>query len=244
MFTAIRADLAAILSRDPAARSAFSAVFLYPSFHVMCFYRIAHRLWRWRLTFIARFLMQFARWFTGIEIHPGARIGPGFFADHGMGVVIGETSVIGENVTLYHGVTLGGTSPAEHAQSQRGTKRHPTIGDCVIIGAGAQVLGPVTVHRCARVGGNSVVTRDVPEGVTVAGVPARPISKRLSGEEFDAYAVAHMGGRDPQDKAMEGLAREVQQLRSRLAELEAQAGEDTALGMETSETTSPASRAK
>ena len=220
MFKAISTDLAAILERDPAARSAASAIFLYPSFHVMFVYRIAHPLWRVGLKFPARWLMQVARWFTGIEIHPAAKIGFGFFVDHGMGVVIGETAVIGDNVTLYHGVTLGGVSPAEDAASQKGVKRHPTIGDRVIIGAGAQILGPITVESCARIGGNSVVTRDVKAGITVVGVPARPVTKRPAGEEFDAYAVASMDDRDPQERALEGMARELQQLRARIAELE------------------------
>lgn len=220
MFKAIRTDLAAILDRDPAARSAASAIFLYPSFHVMFVYRLAHPLWRIGLKFPARWLMQVARWFTGIEIHPAAKIGFGFFVDHGMGVVIGETAVIGDNVTLYHGVTLGGVSPAEDAASQKGVKRHPTIGDRVIIGAGAQILGPITVERCARVGGNSVVTRDVKAGITVVGVPARPVTKRPAGEEFDAYAVSSMDDRDPKERALEGMARELQQLRARIAELE------------------------
>ena len=223
MLKAIRTDLAAILERDPAARSAASAIFLYPSFHVMCAYRLAHPLWRAGVKFPARWIMQTARWLTGIEIHPGAQISAGFFVDHGMGVVIGETAVIGQNVTLYHGVTLGGVSPAEDTASQKGVKRHPTIGDRVIVGAGAQILGPITVQRCARVGGNSVVTRDVGEGVTVVGVPAKPITKRPAGEEFDAYAASGMDQRDPQEKALEGMALELQHLRNRIFELETKA---------------------
>ena len=141
-------------------------MFLYPSFQVMVAYRLSHGLWCIGLHFIARLIMQIARILTGIEIHPAAKIGPGFFVDHGMGTVIGQTSEIGRDVTLYHDVTLGGVMPAIDSQKQRNAKRHPTLGDYVIIGAGAQILGPITVSRCARVGGNSVVTRDVPEGAT------------------------------------------------------------------------------
>ena len=144
----------------------------------MLAYRLANPLWRAGFKFISRFIMQFARMVTNIEIHPGATIGCGFFVDHGAGVVIGETSVIGRDVTLYQGVTLGGVLPAVDASAQRSVKRHPTIGDNVIIGSGAQVLGNITVNACARVGGNSVVTRDVPEGATVVGVPARQVMRQ------------------------------------------------------------------
>jgi serine O-acetyltransferase len=177
MFAKLKCDLYAIIERDPAASNKFAVIFLYPSFQVMLAYRLSHYIWNIGLKFIARLIMQFARVLTGIEIHPAAKIGSGFFVDHGMGTVIGETAEIGLNVTLYHDVTLGGVMPAIDSDKQRASKRHPTLGDFVIVGAGAQILGPITVHRCARVGGNSVVTKDVPEGVTVVGVPARQMTK-------------------------------------------------------------------
>ena len=173
MLAKLKADSDAIMERDPAAGSRLTAIFIYPSLQVMLAYRLSHPMWGAGMRFIPRLIMQIARWLTGIEIHPAAKIGKGFFVDHGMGVVIGETAEIGENVTLYHGVTLGGVMPAIDAVSQRCVKRHPTLLDDVIVGAGAQILGPVTVGRCARVGGNSVVTKDVADGVTVVGVLPR-----------------------------------------------------------------------
>jgi len=166
----VRRDLRAARERDPAARSSLEVALLYPGLHAVWLHRVAHALWERRLHFPARALSQFARWFTGIEIHPGARIGPGLFIDHGMGVVIGETSVIGEDVMMYHGVTLGGTSLA------RG-KRHPTIGDRVSIGAGAKILGPIEIGSDSRVGANAVVVRSVPPNSVVVGVPGQVISR-------------------------------------------------------------------
>ena len=177
MVTRLIQDIQAIRERDPAAAGLISCILLYPSFHVMLAYRIAHPLWGAGLRLVPRFMMQLARWFTGIEIHPGAQIDGGFFVDHGMGVVIGETSTIGDSVTIYHGVTLGGISPSENSDSQKNTKRHPTIMNNVIIGSGAQVLGPVTIGNNSKIGSNSVVTKDVDTGVVVAGNPAREIKK-------------------------------------------------------------------
>ncbi len=224
MLGKLNRDLTAIMERDPAASSRLAAMFLYPSFQVMLAYRIANPLWKGGLKFIARFIMQFARWMTNIEIHPGATIGCGFFIDHGAGVVIGETAVVGRNVTLYQGVTLGGVMPAVDAEQQRSVKRHPTIEDDVIIGSGAQILGSITVHKSARVGGNSVVTKDVPEGATVVGVPARQVAAKagaVKGEEgFQAYGVANPGEIDPRERTITALVDEVQTLRARLNDME------------------------
>ncbi len=224
MLANLSRDLNAIMERDPAASSKLAAMFLYPSFQVMLAYRLANPLWRAGFKFISRFTMQFARMVTNIEIHPGATIGCGFFVDHGAGVVIGETSVVGRNVTLYQGVTLGGVLPAVDASSQRFIKRHPTIGDNVIIGSGAQVLGNITVNAFARVGGNSVVTKDVPEGATVVGVPARQVAAKAvvakADDSFQAYAVTNLGEVDPRERTIAALVDEVQSLRARLNDME------------------------
>jgi serine O-acetyltransferase len=166
MITRIRNDVQAVFDRDPAARGILEVLFCYPGLHAIWFYRLGHWFWTHRLYFLGRFTSHFGRWLTGIEIHPGAQIGAGFFIDHGMGVVIGETTEIGENVTLYHGVTLGGVS-------WRKEKRHPTIGDHVVVGAGAKVLGPIVIGEHSRIGANSVVVKDVPPHSVVVGVPGR-----------------------------------------------------------------------
>ena len=171
MFAKLNRDLTAILERDPAAGGRLAAMFLYPSFQVMLAYRIANPLWRGGIKFPARFIMQFARWFTGIEIHPAAVIGECCFIDHGAGVVIGETAVIGNRVTLYQGVTLGGLKTEN-------VKRHPTLGDDVVVGAGAKLLGPVTIGNGATVGANAVVLKDVAAGETVVGIPAMPLREQ------------------------------------------------------------------
>lgn len=166
MFLNIKRYFDSIRSRDPAARHWLEIVTTYPGVHAVALHRVAHQLWRLRLRWLARLVSQIGRWVTGIEIHPGATIGKRFFIDHGMGVVIGETAVIGSDCTLYHGVTLGGTSWQKE-------KRHPTLGNNVVVGAGAKVLGPIMVGNDARIGSNSVVVRDVPEGATVIGIPGR-----------------------------------------------------------------------
>ena len=166
MFKNLSYDINNILERDPAARSKIEVLLLYPCIHALIAYRIAHFLYNHKRFFCARLLSQLARFFTGIEIHPGAKIGKGLFIDHGMGVVIGETSEIGDNVTIYHGVTLGGTG------KEKG-KRHPTVEDDVIIGAGAKVLGPITLKKGSRVGANTVVLKEVPEQATVVGCAGR-----------------------------------------------------------------------
>ena len=175
MFERIRQDIQAVFDRDPAARSVPEVLFCYPGLHALWIYRIAHWFWTKRLYWLGRFTSHIGRWLTGIEIHPGAKIDPGLFIDHGMGVVIGETAELGESVTLYHGVTLGGVS-------WRKEKRHPTIGNHVVIGAGAKVLGPITIGDHTRIGANSVVIKDVPDNAVVVGVPGR-ISSR-NGEKM------------------------------------------------------------
>ncbi|EGT3616838.1 serine O-acetyltransferase [Clostridium perfringens] len=165
MFKRLRYDIESVMKNDPAARTKIEVLLLYQSIHVLIFYRIANRLYRFKLFFLARLISQLGRFFTGIEIHPGAKIGKGLFIDHGMGVVIGETAEIGDNVTIYHGVTLGGTG------KEKG-KRHPTVGNNVIIGCGAKILGPISIGDGAKIGANSVVLKDVPKGKTAVGIPA------------------------------------------------------------------------
>lgn len=195
MFKRIKEDIDSVFDRDPAARTVFEVMTTYPGLHALWFHRLSHGLWNIGLKWLSRFISMFSRWFTGIEIHPGAKIGRRFFIDHGMGVVIGETAEIGDDVTLYHGVTLGGTT------WNKG-KRHPTLEDGVVIGAGAQVLGPIVVGKGARVGSNAVATKPVPAGATVVGIPGRIINKVKTTDEdhhrrkaiaekigFDAYGM-------------------------------------------------------
>lgn len=165
MFKKLKYDIENVMKNDPAARTKLEVLLLYQSIHVLIFYRIAHGLYKIKLFFLARLVSQLGRFFTGIEIHPGAKIGKGLFIDHGMGVVIGETAEIGDNVTIYHGVTLGGTG-------KENGKRHPTVGNNVIIGCGAKILGPISIGDGAKIGANSVVLKDVPKGKTVVGIPA------------------------------------------------------------------------
>ncbi|MAS24939.1 MAG: serine O-acetyltransferase [Oceanospirillaceae bacterium] len=190
----LREDIASVFERDPAARNTFEVLTTYPGLHAILHYRIANWLWRKGMKWLARLLSTFSRWMTGIEIHPGATIGRRFFIDHGMGVVIGETAEIGDDCTLYHGVTLGGTT------WNKG-KRHPTLRNGVVVGAGAKVLGPIIVGENARIGSNAVVTKEVPDSATVVGIPGRIIRKagdetlekrRLIAEKigFDAYGIA------------------------------------------------------
>ena len=180
--------LESIIKRDPAARNKLSIILTYPGVKSVFFHHIAYKLWNFKLLLLARVLSQFSRFLTGIEIHPAAKIGKNLFIDHGMGVVIGETSEIGDDVTIYHGVTLGGISPAENSAEQRNVKRHPTIKNNVIIGSAAQILGPITIGRCARIGANSVVLKDVPEHATMVGNPAKNISTNKD-SSFRPYGV-------------------------------------------------------
>ncbi len=204
-FSRLREDIASVFQRDPAARTTWEVLTCYPGLHALLFHRIAHRFWGAGFRWFARWLSHFSRFLTGIEIHPGATIGRRFFIDHGMGVVIGETAEIGDDVTLYHGVTLGGTS------WNKG-KRHPTLEAGVVVGAGAKVLGPITVAAGAKVGSNAVVVRDVPAGATATGIPARIL---LRGRDVEREAMANQMGfsaygvtaqeDDPLSKAIHGL---------------------------------------
>jgi len=206
MFTRIREDIACVFERDPAARSTWEVITCYPGFHALLIHRLAHRLWRMKLRWLARFVSHVSRFLTGIEIHPGAKVGRRVFIDHGMGVVIGETAELGDDCTLYHGVTLGGTS------WNKG-KRHPTLGRGVVIGAGAKVLGPIVVGEGAKIGSNAVLVKDVPAGATALGIPARVIldeqdktrEEKAAKLGFSAYAVTAKAEDDPLAKAVQGL---------------------------------------
>ena len=179
--------LQSIINRDPAAKSKLSIVLTYPGVKAVFLHRIANFFCVAKFDLIARIISQFSRFLTGIEIHPGAKIGKNLFIDHGMGVVIGETSDIGDNVTIYHMATLGGIAPSINSNDQRNIKRHPTIEDEVVIGSGAQVLGPVTVGRCAKIGANAVITKDVPEKAVMVGIPAKNVG--LADSEFKPYGI-------------------------------------------------------
>ena len=217
-FATSREDIAAIRARDPAARSKLEIIFCYPGFHAVLIHRLANLVWRHGWVLAGRFISHIGRFLTAIEIHPGATIGRRFFIDHGAGCVIGETAEIGDDVTLYHGVTLGGTALEPG-------KRHPTIGNCVVIGSGAQVLGPVTIGDGARIGANAVVLKDVAQGVTVVGIPARPVLARQIEQPdgtpaFHAYGTPSAELGDPTAKIVEALNTEIAALRARLEALE------------------------
>jgi serine O-acetyltransferase len=217
MFERLKEEIAVVFERDPAARTNWEVITCYPGFHALRFHRFAHWLWELRFKWLARFVSHWARWLTGIEIHPGASIGRRFFIDHGMGVVVGETADIGDDCTLYHGVTLGGTS------WNKG-KRHPTLGNGVVVGAGAKILGPITIGEGAKIGSNAVVVKDVPPGATAIGVPARIVEAQDGAQagRFAAYAVVK-DLNDPLGKAIHELidqcADNEKQLEQVLAEL-------------------------
>ena len=179
--------LQSIIDRDPAAKSKLSLILTYPGVKAVFFHKIAHFFYLAKFDLVARFISQLSRFLTGIEIHPGAKIGKNLFIDHGMGVVIGETSEIGDNVTIYHMATLGGIAPSINSNDQRNIKRHPTIEDEVVIGSGAQVLGPVKVGRCAKIGANAVITKDVPEKAVMVGIPAKNVG--IADSEFKPYGI-------------------------------------------------------
>jgi serine O-acetyltransferase len=209
MFRRLREDIRVVMERDPAAKSWIEVILCYPGFHAIRFHRVAHALYRRRLFVLARIVSQIARFLTGIEIHPGARIGQRLFIDHGMGVVIGETAEIGDDVTLYQGVTLGGTG------KEKG-KRHPTIGNGVMISAGAKVLGNITVGDRAKIGAGAVVVRSVPPDATVVGVPGRVV--RRAGRRV-GVDLEHGDLPDPVADALRRLTREVEELRAEVARL-------------------------
>ena len=183
--------LESIIKRDPAARSKLSLILTYPGVKAVFFHRIANFFSVAKFHLIARIISQFSRFLTGIEIHPNAKIGKNLFIDHGMGVVIGETSDIGDNVTIYHMATLGGIAPSINSDNQRDVKRHPTLKENVVVGSGAQILGPVVVGKNAKIGANAVVTKDVPENAVMVGIPAKNVG--TASEEFKPYGVAPGG---------------------------------------------------
>ena len=229
-FLRLREDIKCVFERDPAARHTLEIITCYPGVHALLLHRLSHRLWNLKLKWIARLLSNLGRFLTGIEIHPGAKIGRRFFIDHGMGVVIGETAEIGDDCTLYHGVTLGGTS------WEKG-KRHPTLGNNIIIGAGAKVLGPIHIGENARIGSNAVVVNNVSSGATIVGVPGRPIEQKdgdskqesilNSSGEFQPYAeVPSLSGSidsdtESIDQLTQEIAAKLDSLRGRLEALEA-----------------------
>lgn len=237
MFDHLREDIAIVFERDPAARTHWEVITTYPGVHALIFHRFSHWIWQQRLFWLARFSSHIARWLTGIEIHPGAVIGHRVFIDHGMGIVIGETAVIGDDCTLYHGVTLGGTS------WNRG-KRHPTLENGVVIGAGAKVLGPITIGMDAKIGSNAVVVKDVPAGATAVGIPARildqenikkrgDMAKKIG---FSPYAVSD-DTNDPMTKAIHAILdhahkqdQQLQDVMKQLASLGAHTESDADVG--------------
>ncbi len=209
-------DVRSVFARDPAARNVFEILTCYSGVQAVLFYRLTHFLWRYKLYWLARFISTFARWFTGIEIHPGAVIGRRFFIDHGMGVVIGETAIIGDDCMLYHGVTLGGTTWDK-------VKRHPTLKNGVVIGAGAKILGPVTLGENVRVGSNSVVVRSIEDNETVVGIPGRIVRQKAEdGDSFDSYAANSSGtSNDPTIQAVNSLIERLSEMEERLEKVNA-----------------------
>lgn len=237
MFDHIREDVSAVFDRDPAARRRWEVYTLYPGLHAIWLHRVAHRLWLRDWHWLARAIAHFGRWLTGVEIHPGAEIGRRFFIDHGMGVVIGETAQIGNDCTLYHGVTLGGTS------WEKG-KRHPTLEDNVVVGAGAKILGPIVIGENVRVGSNSVVVKAVPANTTVVGIPAQIVGAKPKAvdetiekhhSEFSAYGLG--------DENDDPLAQALRAIRDRLDRLEGKAPNDSATNEAPTTTDTPTDQA-
>ena len=221
-FKELREDIGSYIARDPAARSRIEVILCYPGFHVLVFYRIANFFWRNGFKLLGRFISQIGKILTAIEIHPGVKVGRRLFIDHGIGVVIGETSEIGDDVTLYQGVTLGGTS------LDKG-KRHPTLEDGVIVGSGAQILGPIVIGAGARIGANAVVLDDVPKAATMVGIPARMVMSKSARDdsEFRAYGTPAINAPDPVARAFENLRSQISTLMERIEHLEQNSGADT-----------------
>ena len=213
-------DIRSVFKRDPAARNVFEILTCYSGVQAVIIYRFTHLLWRYKLYWLARFISTFARWITGIEIHPGAVIGRRFFIDHGMGVVIGETAEIGDDCMMYHGVTLGGTSWDK-------VKRHPTLRDGVIIGAGAKILGPITLGKNVRVGSNSVVVKSIDDNCTVVGIPGRVLEKKVSDDDqFDSYAAStSSSANDPTVQAVNSIIERLADIDEQIANLSGVSGE-------------------
>lgn len=207
IFKTLREDICTIYRKDPAARNILEVVFCYPGFHALLLHRIAHKLWIWKVPVLPRFISTFSRFLTGIDIHPGATIGKRFFIDHGMGVVIGETTEIGDDVLLYQGVTLGGTS-------SKAEKRHPTLGRGVVVGAGAKVLGNIFIGSYAKIGAGSVVVNEVPEHATVVGIPGRVVMQKIYSEENGV--LMHNRIPDPITCELNRLKYEVQELKEKI----------------------------
>jgi len=213
MFEKIKSDLSIVFDRDPAARSYLEIITTYPGVHAILFHRLSHFFWRMKLYWVARVASYLARIITGIEIHPGAIIGRRFFIDHGMGVVIGETAIIGDDCTIYHGVTLGGTSWKQG-------KRHPTLEDKVVIGAGAKILGPITIGSGAKIGSNAVVVKDIPKNATAVGIPARLVDENTQQtNSFSPYAVGKDED-DPMVQSIQKLIKKINAQEGKIARLE------------------------
>ncbi len=223
-FKTLRDEIDSMMMRDPAARSRLEVVIAYPGFQALLFYRLGHWFWRRGWLLSGRFISNLGRLATGIDIHPGAVIGRRLFIDHGMALVVGETAEIGDDVTLYQGVTLGGVAPSVNSAAQVHRKRHPTLRNGVIVGSGAQVLGPITIGEGARVGANAVVVADVPAGVTVVGIPAKVVMPRAQSREFRAYGTPTGEIPDPVARAIDGLLDQVSRLQARIDHLETQSG--------------------
>ena len=213
MLKKLKEDLSIVFERDPAARSYLEILTTYPGVHAILFHRIAHRVWKMKLFWLGRLISHISRFLTGIEIHPGAKIGSRFFIDHGMGVVIGETSIIGDDCTIYHGVTLGGTSWKQG-------KRHPTLENKVVVGAGAKILGPITICSGAKIGSNAVVVKDIPKNVVAVGIPARIVQDTENkANAFRPYAVGKDEA-DPMIKSIQSLIKQVNKQEKMIADLE------------------------
>lgn len=245
-FKRFKEDLDAFLVRDPAARSRLEVAICYPGFHALLFYRLTNWLWRANWRVLGRFISSIGRLLTLIEIHPGARIGRRFVIDHGSAIVIGETSIIGDDVTLYQGVTLGGVSPSVNSHEQVDQKRHPTLANDVIIGSGAQILGPIIIGEGARVGANAVVTKNIPTGVTAVGIPARVVMPRDKEEakKFVAYGEPVNGCPDPVLRTIEGLRHQLTSMMTIVKELESRLDENVEGGSESNKRVAGASRGK